>query len=158
MTEDAERERAGGLMRGDAWRVVGIGLALLYIATPLRIGDIYPFARFAMFSQHIQTDRRLVVEVEGPHVYPVEAFSAFDCRPVDERPPCFDDSDLSYNEKHDLAYVQREAIDDSDPLTGSVVLRVMRQQISFAEPYGEPQIDSCPLLECTGRRGAIDDL
>lgn len=155
--EDAGDERVREVMRSGSWRLVGIGLALLYIAIPFRIGDIYPFARFAMFSQHTQTDRRLVVEVEGSHIHPVEAFSAFACRPSENGPSCFDNSDLSYNEKHDLAYVERRTLADVEPRPGLVALRVLRQQISFSEPYGSPKIESCPLLECTGHRGASDE-
>lgn len=130
-------------------------LVAAYIATPFRIGDYYPIARFAMFSHHVTADQRLLVRTPHHGLYTINTFGAYRC---DAMPLDFDTVDAtcpnagkppSYNEHHHRLWMEAHAVGPEVRLARSLEVEVIREFVSFPDMWGDPVVDHCVIARCT---------
>lgn len=131
--------------------VVVLTLVAAYMLISFRIGDVYPFCRYAMFSHMVTSGSRLVAVTEAGTERDIRDFTAWHCGPPtvspERYPACGEPPHPTYHVQHGRYHIARHA---AEPGAGPA-LALVQQTVAFPEPQGPPQLTGCHLMTCTAR-------
>ncbi len=130
-------------------KLLGALVFATYVLVSFRIGEVFPFARFRMFSRTVDQASRLVARTADGRIHEIAEFEGWTCDAVAK----LDEScGIGYPDAEER--VRAELKRRGRPSTSGApeVVEVVRQQFVAPDPEGPMVTRQCAVLVCRAVR------